>query len=110
MNYNCPKCRCDLRWRYKGLVRQRCPACQVTLYRTRTDSEDTLMVRVDLYVWGAVPVISAVLAIIYLLLRGSLLLWPCLVLATVAMVTWFYRLFWPPLPANSPRWTDRKPW
>ena len=110
MNYTCPKCRSDIRWRYKGLMRLNCPVCKVSLYRTQSAAEVEFSRLGEFYALVLVAVALVLVGAIYLLLRGSELLWPSVTISIFVLLGLAYRAFWPSPQHDWPRWTDRKPW
>ena len=87
-----------------------CPECKVPLYRTQSAAEVEFSRLGELYSLVLVVVALVLVGAIYVLLRGSELLWPSITISIVILLGLAYRAIWPLPQHDWPRWTDRKPW
>jgi DNA-directed RNA polymerase subunit RPC12/RpoP len=107
MNYQCPKCQVNLRYKFKGVVRLTCPDCGVRLFRTVSAAELCAEGRIELELWCAAVV---VLMVGMLFIRSSSYLFPVVAAAIVAFAAWRVLRLNSSTSADWPRWTDRAPW
>lgn len=106
MDYRCPQCQTDLRFKFKGLFRLNCPNCQVALYRTTSSAELKLaaFLELKLAVAGAVVAVMALLAV-----GPTPYFWLLFVVGLGCAAAAFIGLANRQTGESWPRWTDKAP-
>ena len=106
MNYNCPKCDINLRYRFKGILNLACPACGVQLYRTVASSEIELSRTFEPKLWLFALATAGVLTSF---MAGSPYLWPTLIVAMLLFYAFANHRAHLQVAKEWPRWTDQAP-
>ena len=106
MDYRCPKCQTDLRFKFKGVFRLSCPNCRVSLYRTTSSAEIKLGVNLE-YMLALAGFVIAALALF--LVGPTPYFWLLFVIGLACAAAAFIHLANRRTADSWPRWTDKAP-